>query len=640
MAIETEQSGKEATGDYAARLRRFVSKATLSVREAAPGVWERACELGKSAAEHAGTAFLWILGSMRRTWLMQFISRSLLRRIVFSNLIGLFIVLLGLAYLSKFNSWLIDSKLEHLSTQSRTMAAAIASRATLTQIVPKGTSEPAGSSLEALRDDPFAAIEFSIQPERVTPLLPSLLADTNNRARVYDVNGNLIADSSRILTPADVAAQPTEPREKTKTFWTRVVRELLRSKLDVYKDIGDANGRSYPEVVAALQGETRALLMLTRAGEQIVSVAAPIKRGDSVRGVLLLSTVPGALEEVQAEQLLTLMVPVLIAMIAAIIASIVLERTVAEPMRRLSNVAEAVTHDIRAAKDLPTFEDRRADEVGQLAESLRVMTQALYRRIEASEKFAADVAHELKNPLAAARATAESLNYARTDAQRDELVEQIQREIKRLDRLISDVSNASRLDAELALQSFEPFDVGVLARDVVAMFRDVHAEDSRRIRLDVRPTTEKQPFIIAGQSGRIGQVLTNLLSNALSFSPEGSEVRVILRRTKAEIELIVEDEGPGIAGDKLEKIFERFYTYRPTAESSRGDNSGLGLAISREIVEAHGGSLHAENRGAEPSQDGVADSTADGQVTGARFVARLPVAQSRPSANRQLGGGR
>ena len=563
---------------------------------------------------------------------MRFISRSLLRRIVASNLLGLLIVIFGLVYLSKFNSWLIDAKLEHLRAQSEIMAAAIDSKATRSYL------RGAPSSLEVLRNDPFAELEFSIQPERVTPLLTSLLEGTNNRARVYDVNGDLIADSARILRSGEIIRKPSEPREETKTFWTRVVRELLRSKLDVYREIGDANGRSYPEVVAALNGKTSSLLMLTKYGEQIVSVAAPIKRDDSVRGVLLLSTVPGAIEELQAEQFYTLMVPVLIAMAAALFASVLLERTVAEPMRRLSGVAEEVTHDIQAARNLPTFDDRRVDEVGQLARSLRVMTSALYRRIEASEKFAADVAHELKNPLAAARATSESLSYARSDEQRDELVRQIQLEIRRLDKLISDVSNASRLDAELALHRFEPLDLKNVTENLVAMFQDVHADDGRRVVLNIDKRSGGAPFLVAGQEGRLGQVLTNLLSNALSFTPPGSEVRVTLSRRNDSIDLIVEDEGPGIPADKLDTIFERFYTYRPTAESSRGDNSGLGLAISREIIEAHGGNIWAENRGAPPAEPAQAPAASK---SGARFVVRLPVAKATmPSANRRLGGGR
>ena len=637
MAIESDTNKplREIGGRALGRLHGF----RRAIADRAPGLLTRMSKAWRWLVDVAGVMALSIATWARRTWLMRFISRTLLRRIVASNLLGLVIVLLGLLYLTKFNNWLIDAKIEHLQTQSRSLAAAIGQRGILTEVAPRSGAS-GKSTYDALRDDPFAAIEFSLKPERVTPILPALLEGTDNRARVYGANGNLIADSSRIFAGGELITG-NKPQRKPKNFWTRVVRELLWSDLDVYKDIGDANGRSYPEVRRALAGETSALLMLTKFGEQIVSVAAPIKRGNETRGALLLSTSPGAIDEVQAKQLFNVLILLLIASAAAILASVLLERTVAEPMRRLSNAAEAVTHDIQAAKDLPRLRNR-VDEVGQLTRAMRVMANALYRRIEASEKFAADVAHELKNPLAAARATSESLEYARDEAQRDELIRQIQLEIRRLDRLISDVSNASRLDAELALQKFEPVDLSKVAENLVAMFQDVHSGEDRQILLNVEHNSSELPYLVTGQEGRLGQVLTNLISNALSFSPPNSTVWVRLRRYGDDmIDLVVEDEGPGIPEDKLDTIFKRFYTYRPTAQSSRGDNSGLGLSISREIIEAHGGTIWAENRGPPPADVASDDAAPSGGRTGARLTVRIPVASTAvPSANRRLGGGR
>ena len=635
--------------------------------EAGLGVLQRygrAATRALRAVHDRVAAILWpvfapIARVLGNTLVMRFISRTLLRRIIASNMLGLLILMMGLTYLIQFNSWLIDAKIEHLRAQSHIIAAAIASKATLVDDGPAGfeTERRETGPYDPLQSDPFAAIEFSIQPEVVVPLLPSLLEGTSNRARVYDKNLVLIADSDRILTSGSIipirrSGRLSERKPKTKNIFTRMTQWLMGSDLAVYKEIGEANGRAYPEVRSALAGEPSALMMLARRRQKIVSVAMPIKRGDEVRGVLLMSTAPGAIDDVQADELFAVLLMVFGATAAALIASYLLARTVAEPVRQLSKHANEVTRDIQAARDLPRF-DKRDDEVGQLARSFTLMTRALYRRIEASEKFAADVAHELKNPLTAARSTAESLVYAKTDAQRDELVEQIQLELKRLNRLISDVSNASRLDAELALQRFEPVDLSSVTTNLVETFRDMHAHEGKRITLDIDRAggAGEDAYVIQGQEGRVAQVLTNLLSNALSFTPEGGAVHVTLEHRGEFIEMAVADEGPGIAPEYLEKIFERFYTYRPTAATSRGDNSGLGLAISREIVEAHGGQIWAENRpfadgkesGPQQGEDASdASGASDGSNAwgeGARFVVRLPSGQ-RSRRGGRLDGGR
>ncbi len=623
----------------------FVQRYGRKVRRAFRGAHDRI----------AAAIWPWVAPAARvigKTLIMRIISRTLLRRIIASNLLGLMILLMGLTYLIQFNSWLIDAKIEHLRAQSHIIAAAIASKATPLQSGPDSVNDGTRdiTPYDPLQSDPFAAIEFSIQPDVVVPLLPSLLKGTNNRARVYDKNLVLIADSSRILTSGNIipirrSGRISDEKPKTKNIFTRMTQWMMGSDLAVYKEIGDASGRAYPEVREALAGRPSALMMLARKRQKIVSVAMPIDQGSDVQGVLLLSTAPGEIDDVQADELFAVLLMVFGATAAALLASYLLARTVAEPVRQLSKHANEVTRDIQAARDLPRFDDRD-DEVGQLARSFALMTKALYRRIEASEKFAADVAHELKNPLTAARSTAESLIYAKTDAQRDELVEQIQIELKRLNRLISDVSNASRLDAELALQRFDPVDLVAVTTSLVETFRDMHGDEMKNVTLNIEGGADGQrrgdTFLIQGQEGRIEQVLTNLLSNAISFTPRGGSVHVTLRRRGDAIDMIVADEGPGIAADVLEKIFARFYTYRPTAQASRGNNSGLGLAISREIVEAHGGKIWAEtipfsdDDGAGAPRDG-ADGTAR-HGAGARFVVRLPAAGAVRRGGRLDGG--
>ncbi len=561
------------------------------------------------------------------------VTGSLLRRIFVSNLLGLLILVGGILYLSKQNVWLIDAKRESLRSQGEIIAAAIAANASVEteRIVLDPDKLPeAEGALIPFRDDGFAALQLSIRPERVTPILRRIVQPTKNRARIYSRDGTLIADSAQLLSRG-LILKPPEPkaRPKTKNLWTRITQWLLNADLPVYREIGNANGNLYPEVRMAMTGTTTPMLLLNQNGEQIVSIAVPIQRAKSVQGVLLISSRPGEIDEALSQERWTVLKIALLALAATIAASMLLARTVAGPMRRLSEAAEHVSRNITARHELPSF-SQRADEVGQMSTAFRNMTVALFRRIEASEKFAADVAHELKNPLTAARSTAEALDYARTEEQRQQLIAQLQGELKRLNRLITDVSNASRLDAELALQQTEPVALCTLLDGIVTTFSDILSGTGKEIALEIERSRHEDRLLVNGHEGRLSQVITNLVDNAISFSPEGGTVLVRARRSGACIEFCVEDDGPGISAENLEKIFGRFYTYRPTAESSRGTNSGLGLSISREIVLAHGGEIVAENR--------MAPGAAGNEPPlGARFTVRLPAAPGCGSQTRSNG---
>jgi two-component system sensor histidine kinase ChvG len=254
-----------------------------------------------------------------------------------------------------------------------------------------------------------------------------------------------------------------------------------------------------------------------------------------------------------------------------------------------------------------------------LSGAIRAMTDALYARIEAIESFAADVAHELKNPLTSLRSAVETLPLVKTPESRDRLLGVIQHDIRRLDRLISDISDASRLDAEMQRQEAAPVDMEKLLTAVVKIANEVPRDDGVRIMLSfTRAPGAMQSYVISGHDSRLGQVVDNLLANARSFSPPNGIVRVICRRLKTQVEVIVDDDGPGIRPDAIDKIFERFYTDRP--EQGFGQNSGLGLSISRQIVEGHGGRIWAENRVARARGDAAPT------IEGARFVVCLPAA--------------
>ncbi len=560
------------------------------------------------------------------SWIARFIGSSLARRIFVSNIAGLCVLLVGILQLSRHNAWLIEAKRDSLIAQGEIIAAGIASNATIEKddrerivLDPDKLPDIEGGRIP-FRNDGYASLDLSIRPDVVTPVLRRLMQRTTNvRARIYARDGALIVDSAQILQRGQVARNEPEPadRPKARTIWTRLAEKLNGSDLPVYQEIGTASGTTYPEVRMALgSGATTPMLLLTKDGEQIVSIAAPIRRAGAVQGVLLLSTKPGEIDDILDAERIVIFTIAGLALLATILASMLLTRTVAGPMRRLSAAAEHVSHNIAARQELPEFEGR-TDEVGQMAEAFRSMTAALYRRIEASEKFAADVAHELKNPLTAARSTAESLTYARSDEHRQQLVVQIQIELKRLNRLITDVSNASRLDAELARQQTEPVDLTMLAGGIVSTFRDILSDNSKSVVIDIEQQKDGSALMVEGHEGRISQILTNVIDNALSFSPENGEVALRLRRNGPMVQLAIEDHGPGIDEDRLETVFDRFYTYRPTANSSRGSSSGLGLSITREIVRAHGGRVWAENRYA-------ASGANQGDRIGARFVVQLP----------------
>jgi two-component system sensor histidine kinase ChvG len=344
-------------------------------------------------------------------------------------------------------------------------------------------------------------------------------------------------------------------------------------------------------------------------------VAVPVQRFRAIHGALLLSTQGGEIDDaVEAERFVILGV-FLIAAAVMVVLSILLAGTIGGPVRRLADAAKRVRRRTRSRVEIPDF-TARSDEIGHLSGAIRDMTDALYARIEAIESFAADVAHELKNPLTSLRSAVETLPLARSEEARNRLLAVIQHDIRRLDRLISDISDASRLDADLQRQEAAPVDLEKLLSAVIALANEVPRDDGVRIELAFEQTPGTPPgFILQGHDSRLGQVIDNLVDNARSFSPPNATVRLTCRRLKDEVEISVDDDGPGIRTEALARIFERFYTDRP--EQGFGQNSGLGLSISRQIVEGHGGRIWAENR--MESLPGGAP-----RVAGARFIVRLP----------------
>jgi two-component system sensor histidine kinase ChvG len=362
----------------------------------------------------------------------------------------------------------------------------------------------------------------------------------------------------------------------------------------------------------ALSGQKASVVRVNDQGEAIISVAVPVQRFRAVRGALLLSTQGGEIDQMVAAERLAIVKIFLIAAGVMVVLSMLLAGTIAGPVHRLADGAESVRRRIRGRVEIPDFTER-GDEIGHLSGALRDMTKSLYSRIEAIESFAADVAHELKNPLTSLRSAVDTLPLAKTEESRQRLLAVIKHDVQRLDRLISDIADASRLDAELQRQEAEPVDLTKLLNTVVGVANEVKCND---VAIKLLFEGDSKQFVIPGHDSRIGQVVDNLIANARSFSPPGGAVRVVCRRVREEIEIVVDDDGPGIRPDALQRIFERFYTDRP--DQGFGQNSGLGLSISKQIVEAHGGRIWAENRLAAAPGGGLP------RIVGARFTVCLP----------------
>ncbi len=546
---------------------------------------------------------------------------SLTRRIIFLNVTGLLALVIGILYLSQFRAGLIDSAKERLVVQGEIIAGAIASSATaeqdtitfdLERLLELQAGESYGPSEETL-----SGIEFSINPERVGPVLRRLVSPTNTRARIYDRDGVQILDSRNLydVLRFDLPPPSADKPGLLQRAYVAIRTWFSRGTLPLYRELGPQNGKSYEEVANALKGFKSSMVRINERGEVIVSVAVPVQRFRAVRGALMLSTQGADIDDLVGAERLAIFKVFLVAAGVMVVLSFLLAGTIAGPVRRLAESAQLVRRRIRSRVEIPDF-TRRRDEIGHLSGTLRDMTSALYRRIEAIESFAADVAHELKNPLTSLRSAVETLPLAKSDESRSRLLAVIQHDVKRLDRLISDISDASRLDAEMQRHEAQPVDLKRLLNTVVNVANEVPHDDGVLVSLNLEGD-EQASFVVPGHDSRLGQVIDNLIDNARSFSPPGGTVRITCRHLKNEVEIIVDDDGPGVDPETLEKIFERFYTHRPHQQF--GQNSGLGLSISKQIIEAHEGRIWVENRQAPAAAVDEAPA-----VLGARFIVRLP----------------
>ncbi len=547
---------------------------------------------------------------------------SLASRIALINILGLIILSSGILYFNQFRQGLINARLQSLMVQGQIISAALAGGA--------ATADTSSMVINPDKiDDPNALdqgegdLAFPISPDKAGPVMRRLLANTTIRGQIIDSGGNMVVDTSALYAGTDIIQSPIEaPQVPTLrdrlSQWVNIAGDWLFGRdYPVHEEYGLDNNQGRSEISAALNGATVSVVRLNPRHEIIVLVAVPVQRFHAVLGALVLSSKGGEIDDVlRGERRIVYMTFAFTALVALLLSTL-LASTIARPIRRLSAAADRVRRGINHSRiEIPDFTARR-DEIGQLSGSLRHMTQALYNRIAAIEAFAADVAHELKNPLTSMRSAVETLHYAKTDEQRGKLIDIVVHDVQRMDRLISDISDASRLDAELARAEVHPIDFAKLVKNIADHANETAKLGAAPVQLVVaEPKGKADAYMVLGHDSRLGQVLRNLIDNARSFTAPGTSLTIRLRRLDDDVEARVEDQGPGINPENLEKVFERFYTDRPG--QSFGGNSGLGLAISRQVMEAHKGQIWAENRYGKAGVDGQKP------VLGARFVLRLP----------------
>jgi two-component system sensor histidine kinase ChvG len=509
------------------------------------------------------------------------------RLIVGLNLLGLAVLVVGALVLNEFRQGLVDARLDSLRTQSDLISYVLVKGATV------GEPEPA------------------LNVQKAVELLQLLDIPHSERARLYDAEGNLLADTDVIADKVMVQPlPPARPRNEG------VLRRLLPHGESEASREARAHAAEKAEVSTALSGRPVEQVREAETGGRLVSVSVPIQHVKAVLGVLTIEV--GDVDKIVAAQRAALVPFILIAVGVNLVSSLLLNTWVARPVLRLVRAADSVRLKRARILSLPDMAERK-DEIGDLTRALEAMTATLSARMDATERFAADVSHEIKNPLTSIRSAVETLEMSPTPAAQARLLPILKHDVGRLDRLITDISNASRLDAELSREAPRSIDLAKLFGDIAALYATSDGEGEAEVRF-IDASAGEGPLRVVGREGPLGQVVRNLVDNARSFSPAGGTVRLSVGRGLSKrVEATIDDDGPGIPPENLESIFERFYTERPKTGGSRrpgfGGHSGLGLSIARQILEIHGGEIHAENR-------------VDGQgcVVGARFVISLPAA--------------
>ncbi|WP_171102814.1 sensor histidine kinase [Ruegeria sp. HKCCA6707] len=527
-------------------------------------------------------------------------SSPLARRIITLNLIALVILVGGLLYLD-------DSRTERVQQTASNLIgdAQLVSNVFETQLRQPGRTSNGEATALDVRDT-----------------LSGLTLPEGGEVFVYDSTGTLVGWTRGASVDIDlpVLMRSDSDAGSARTLISDALTAVWRGVSAIFSnydaDSAPTLAQQVQQIVpGALNGEIQVQAVKDEHGETVIVAAAPINLDAVPVGAVAMAGPAGEIDALARQQQERILQMFVVALLVSIGLSLILASTIANPLADLAAAAEmgkdrgsGVNPGRIRIPDLGA----RPDEIGRLSRALRGMVGALYNRIDANEQFAADVAHEIKNPLASLQSAVGTLRMVKRDDQREKLLGVIEHDVRRLDRLVSDISNASRLDAELVKEAEQPFDLLNLLNNIGQFL----GEDARSKGIDYITDMPKGPIVINGLEARLAQVFVNLITNAISFCTENDAIRVWVRQRDNRVLVVVEDTGPGIPDQALTKVFKRFYSQRP--EEHFGNNSGLGLAISKQIVEAHGGVIWAEN--IRPTE---ADVTSD--PLGARFVVGLPI---------------
>lgn len=590
----------------------------INIKKNEEGPKEEAEELPPSSP------FLAILAKQAQNRLKKHHPRNLKRssrltlRILAVNLVAPLVLLLGILYMGKYQDNLIRAELETIKAEAQIFAGAIA----------EGAVKPVEQGRPFLFAKPVE-IE-ALVPELSRRMLRRLGETSYSRTLLFNLDGKLIGDSEHLLSQSGRKRlkEPMGPPAPIKTM-ERMLHSIgyvlslilpYNHGLDLYPETDSKVAQDYPDTAFALQGHVSGTAFRSASGKVILSAAAPVQKVRQVMGVVVLKREGKSIEKAMNQVRFEVLTVFMGSLSVTIFLSLYLAGIIGRPLKKLARAAEMIRSGKARQVEIPDLSYRH-DEIGELSLALRAMTHALWDRMDTIERFAADVAHEIKNPLTSLRSAVETAAIVKNQKDKDRLMAIIQHDVQRLDRLITDISNASRLDAELSRDEMGDVDLHLLLMKLA----DAHKNPMERTGLrdnfagrsaDETPqirmvTNGNPPILVRGNETRLAQVFENLITNALSFSPARGLVMITITEEANTVRVTIDDQGPGIPENKLSAIFERFYSERPKHEAY-GRHSGLGLSIAHQIVMAHGGKIWAENR----KNKGDA-------LTGARFTVVL-----------------
>ena len=540
---------------------------------------------------------------MRMIKIIQNTHLSLSARILLLNLLALILLLVGILYLNQFRQSLIESKVDALETQSEIISATISASATSSKgtnlfVFDRNIANGNGFDQRVIKYR-----NYTINKKLLESIIGQLIDPKTLNAKIYDSNNKLIHESNQYFSEQKVAIFPISEIEDESLFWSIYNKIIRFFGLDSIRHLKYAN--DYNVVANALNGSKNIVVNKNQSGQAIVHVSVPIVKFKAIVGYLVLSTQSSTIDMIVYEERAAIMKVFMIASLITIILSLILSNTIAKPMRELADAADELTNNLNIRKKIPDF-TKRNDEIGNLSGALNNMTVTLLNRIDTIEKFSADVAHELRNPLTSLRSAIEAFPVIKNKNERLKLIGIIQKDIDRVDRLISDISEASKLDTALTVEEREITDIYEFLHDLIMLQNSRYKTNP--IKLNHNDIGIKLYSVI--NRDRLNQVFINLFDNARSFSKDGDSIDVNLSDERDDIYIEVSDFGGGIMGTKIDRIFDRFYTDRPN-KMDKEKHSGLGLAIVKQIVDSHDGEVSVKN-------------FKSGQHKGTRFKIKLP----------------